>query len=246
MTIHLKIFGLEASAEIEAEFSASAATVGVSAVVSGNDCSRVFTSANGFNFCDIGYPFWTPEDDDDEFDYEADGISRVIVKFDPTDDGWFTVAPEDDGDAINSDAFPTISGGEFSFGDPNNDPLGNGSWTYTPEEDDPLNVVRFWAAKRGNQFRLHWVADQVSADQVANCEGDSEDNFNVDCLNLALGVSSGEWLSPSNNGNDGGDISHLTFYNGDEEVPPVPLPAAGWMLLAGVGGLAAMRRRRKA
>ncbi|WP_433989198.1 hypothetical protein SuNHUV7_35170 (plasmid) [Pseudoseohaeicola sp. NH-UV-7] len=26
---------------------------------------------------------------------------------------------------------------------------------------------------------------------------------------------------------------------------PVPLPAAGWMLLAGVGGLAAMRRRKK-
>jgi hypothetical protein len=30
--------------------------------------------------------------------------------------------------------------------------------------------------------------------------------------------------------------------------PPnvVPLPAAGWMLLAGLGGIAAMKRRRKA
>lgn len=27
---------------------------------------------------------------------------------------------------------------------------------------------------------------------------------------------------------------------------PVPLPAAGWMLLAGIGGLAAMKRRKKA
>lgn len=27
---------------------------------------------------------------------------------------------------------------------------------------------------------------------------------------------------------------------------PVPLPAAGWMLVAGVGGLVAMRRRKKA
>ena len=40
-------------------------------------------------------------------------------------------------------------------------------------------------------------------------------------------------------------ISHVSFYDTGEDVPPVPLPAAGWMLLAGVGGLAAMRRRRK-
>ena len=31
-----------------------------------------------------------------------------------------------------------------------------------------------------------------------------------------------------------------------EEPPAVPLPAAGWMLLAGLGGIAAMKRRRKA
>jgi len=30
------------------------------------------------------------------------------------------------------------------------------------------------------------------------------------------------------------------------EVSPVPLPAAGWMLLAGLGGIAAMKRRKKA
>jgi len=37
------------------------------------------------------------------------------------------------------------------------------------------------------------------------------------------------------------DLVTITF----EEVAPVPLPAAGWMLLAGVGGMAAMRRRKK-
>lgn len=30
-----------------------------------------------------------------------------------------------------------------------------------------------------------------------------------------------------------------------EKMAPIPLPAAGWMLLAGLGGLAAMRRRKK-
>ena len=29
-------------------------------------------------------------------------------------------------------------------------------------------------------------------------------------------------------------------------VPPIPLPAAGWLMLAGLGGLAALRRRRRA
>ena len=30
------------------------------------------------------------------------------------------------------------------------------------------------------------------------------------------------------------------------ELPPVPLPAAGWMMIAGLGGLAALRRRKRA
>jgi hypothetical protein len=36
------------------------------------------------------------------------------------------------------------------------------------------------------------------------------------------------------------------FEYGNLSVEPIPLPAAGWMLLAGVGGMAAMRRRKKA
>ncbi|MBG6172956.1 hypothetical protein IWQ55_000017 [Labrenzia sp. EL_208] len=35
------------------------------------------------------------------------------------------------------------------------------------------------------------------------------------------------------------------FDVGEFSVTPVPLPAAGWMLLVGVGGLAAMRRRQR-
>ncbi|ARE42052.1 hypothetical protein RGUI_3911 [Rhodovulum sp. P5] len=36
------------------------------------------------------------------------------------------------------------------------------------------------------------------------------------------------------------DISHVSFYN----IAAVPLPAAGWMLIGGLGGLAAMQRRK--
>lgn len=31
-----------------------------------------------------------------------------------------------------------------------------------------------------------------------------------------------------------------------DPTPPIPLPAAGWLMIAGLGGLAALRRRRKA
>ncbi len=52
-----------------------------------------------------------------------------------------------------------------------------------------------------------------------------------------------------------GDTSWNYFFNAGNilfeakftaAAAPIPLPAAGWMLLAGMGGLAALRRRRKA
>jgi len=47
----------------------------------------------------------------------------------------------------------------------------------------------------------------------------------------------------------GNALSHLSIYKKDDggggNPPPIPLPAAGWMLMAGLGGLAAMRRRKK-
>ncbi|MEE4203283.1 MAG: VPLPA-CTERM sorting domain-containing protein [Halieaceae bacterium] len=44
---------------------------------------------------------------------------------------------------------------------------------------------------------------------------------------------------------NGGKLNDAFSVDG-ASVGVVPLPAAGWMLLAGIGGLAAMRRRRKA
>lgn len=62
-----------------------------------------------------------------------------------------------------------------------------------------------------------------------------------------LSAASGDWLSPLMDNSDGSlrDLSNVElFARGDPSV--IPLPAAVWLLLGGLGGLAALRRRRKA
>jgi hypothetical protein len=52
-------------------------------------------------------------------------------------------------------------------------------------------------------------------------------------------ASAGSWSSSK-------DLSHASIYTNGEQPAPIPLPAAAWMLLAGLGGLGAVARRRRA
>jgi hypothetical protein len=61
--------------------------------------------------------------------------------------------------------------------------------------------------------------------------------FNVYSVNGGEGSFTGSGSLTVDQG-----VSHVSFY---DSVAVVPLPAAGWMLLAGVGGLVAVRRRKK-
>jgi hypothetical protein len=68
-------------------------------------------------------------------------------------------------------------------------------------------------------------------------------NWALYALDGALG---GSWSTAglmTPNGKNQAGVSHISFYN---SVAPVPLPAAGWLLVAGLGGLGALARRRRA
>ena len=61
------------------------------------------------------------------------------------------------------------------------------------------------------------------------------------------GALSGSWSTSglmTPNGKNQAGVSHISFYNSAAPAA-VPLPAAGWLLRAGAGGLAAAARRRR-
>ena len=109
------------------------------------------------------------------------------------------------------------------------------SFTYTVENGDlGLNAIY---VKGGNLGGVLFTYD--------------ESDFSYDATTMTF---SGTFSTAGllNRGGNQPDISNVVFFDsftfpgggGGENPPPVPLPAAGFMLLAGLGGLAAAKRRK--
>lgn len=125
-----------------------------------------------------------------------------------------------------SNAFNSINGNEFSYS------TVSGTWTYNQGVNDP--DVRFWVAKGGPSFRVHYMVDDSNDGLCLN-------SLSVACLDLALTVTGGDFMLPINPNNDKPyGLSHLSFY--DTGRTEVSEPAA--LLLFGLGliCLAAVRR----
>ena len=100
-------------------------------------------------------------------------------------------------------------------------------------------------------------AGDVETNPGPNGEGNDENGTTL--VGFLLGTDAddyiGDWTTPFVAGfapavtnwltGEPKDNSHLTIYK-REATTVIPVPAAGWLLLGGLGGLAAMRRRKRA
>lgn len=126
-----------------------------------------------------------------------------------------------------------------------------GNWYVNVDPNEP----GYFVLKIGSGVELpyshYFYANDGAADEVSLlvwsndfsvCSGEGFAST-VDCASEVAYFDAFMWDSYLETGTLGGALSHITLIDGD--TTPIPLPAAGWLLLGGLGGLAAMRRRNK-
>ncbi|WP_049757732.1 PEP-CTERM sorting domain-containing protein [Colwellia psychrerythraea] len=120
---------------------------------------------------------------------------------------------------------------------------GTGTWNYSGAE---YPGVSYWVAKAGSAgFILNWMIVDNDANNLT-CA--SPDEFSVNCLDLAVSVSTGTWTTPLN-GNNPRDLSHISFYgnkcdNNCGGGPPASVPEPSSIALFALALLGISARRK--
>ena len=97
-------------------------------------------------------------------------------------------------------------------------------------DDDPQATLRLGTASNGSYY-FKFAND---GHRLASDGSDAAD-----------GISGRGWVQSDDGPNDFLFTGSLATPNENDDPTVAPLPAAGWMLLAGIGGIGLMRRRRK-
>lgn len=170
-----------------------------------------------------------------QYGTEADFTENADVWTSTNCVGQISDPVNDSASAMNS-----YAGGNGVF-DINNWSL-NSKW----EEDDgsysPAGILSIVdnGDKTGNWMVDSWAGIGSAALVVKGGTG-----WAAYLLDMTAGLSGG-WsvFALTNKGGQTPDISHISLYT-TPEMAPIPLPASGLLLVAGLGGFAAMRRRKK-
>jgi hypothetical protein len=158
---------------------------------------------------------------------------------------------QDDAFVVGSIDEPAVSGDFYSGDCSTTAAYGSSPWIikYDEFEDSAtagqIFINQLFPTIDGSEFEITfstdfnagtWTYTPGPGDPVVTAvaaKGGSQYNFYFD----ADGFTSFDFAAPGS-----ANLSHITFFDTDHSV--VPLPAAGWLLVAGMGGLAAMRRRK--
>jgi hypothetical protein len=165
--------------------------------------------------------------------YTVDGITVTVTAgtfstwSNPSSINFGSRLVDVDPNGLGADA-----GGDGDLVDGSN---GNDVLVFTFDRDVTIDSISFGDVGSNDDFAFGTVTGTaftriVNFQDVASSVSTS--TFGGDVVGLAFGIG-------AIGSNDEFTVSGLT-------VSEVPLPAAGWMLLAGMGGLAAMKRRKKA